>query len=175
MGAFTAEELTWDMVQNMNLLYNCIKETLRMWPPLLFLMRKLNKDVVRGRCLVQAHCLSQCVWEGCGGGAGPGGGGGRGSEIHPNGPQLVGTPPLCLRILAGFGAWGVSVAFVGWGWCPTVVRASGWFACCLHQSRSIVMTPTSSSPRLCLSPPTPHPPAPHPPPPDRGQVHRARW
>jgi sterol 14-demethylase len=47
VGAFTASELTWDMVQNMQLLYNCIKETLRMWPPLIFLMRKAVKPIVR--------------------------------------------------------------------------------------------------------------------------------
>lgn len=39
-------ELSWEALNNMNLLYNCIKEALRMWPPLIFLMRKAKKDIV---------------------------------------------------------------------------------------------------------------------------------
>lgn len=38
-------ELTWDGLNGLNLMYNCIKEVLRMWPPLIFLMRKAKKDI----------------------------------------------------------------------------------------------------------------------------------
>jgi sterol 14-demethylase len=47
-------EHTWESLQAMPLLYNCIKEALRMWPPLLFLMRKLMKDTVVGKYTIPA-------------------------------------------------------------------------------------------------------------------------
>jgi len=38
----TGGELTFDAIENMHLLHNCIKETLRMYPPLILLMRKVQ-------------------------------------------------------------------------------------------------------------------------------------
>jgi len=38
-------ELTYDMVSKMDLIHNCVKEALRMYPPLIMLMRKAKVDV----------------------------------------------------------------------------------------------------------------------------------
>jgi len=47
-------ELSWDALNQMDLMYNCIKEVLRMWPPLIFLMRKAKKDIQVGSYTVPA-------------------------------------------------------------------------------------------------------------------------
>lgn len=40
------KEMTFDDIQQMDLLHNCVKEALRMKPPLIMLMRKVKRDLV---------------------------------------------------------------------------------------------------------------------------------
>jgi sterol 14-demethylase len=40
------EDITFDHIQQMDLLHNCVKEALRLQPPLIMLMRKVKRDVL---------------------------------------------------------------------------------------------------------------------------------
>lgn len=59
------EQLDWDSLQKMDLLHRCVKEALRMGPPLIFIMRKTLrdftfKDKLRRVCVCVRVFFSRC-------------------------------------------------------------------------------------------------------------------